>query len=59
MMLEAMTALLSLPRFCSHRPSRSLITVTCINRPSKPSTMSQDAVVLRYRLGHRIERRSS
>jgi len=28
MMLEATIALLSLPRFCSHRPSRSLITVT-------------------------------
>jgi len=28
MMLEAMTALLSLPRFISQRPSRSLMTVT-------------------------------
>merc|ERR1719427_505127 len=28
MMLEAMMALLSFPFFCSHRPSKSLITVT-------------------------------
>mmetsp|Transcript_29229 Transcript_29229/g.84965 ORF Transcript_29229/g.84965 Transcript_29229/m.84965 type:complete len:205 (+) Transcript_29229:1779-2393(+) len=41
MMLLAMTALLSFPRFCSHSPSRSLMTVTR-NRFSSSSDMAPE-----------------
>mmetsp|Transcript_10526 Transcript_10526/g.16159 ORF Transcript_10526/g.16159 Transcript_10526/m.16159 type:complete len:207 (+) Transcript_10526:1719-2339(+) len=41
MMLLATTALLSLPRFCSHNPSKSLMTVTK-NRFSSSSDMAPE-----------------